>query len=372
MGNLVYSSVTTLITLLCICACSSSKRTTKAPHVEKTTKIYEVLSEDITFFNPIDSFNLAGTYTTPQGLEDFPTAVLISGSGPQNRNSEIFGHTPFARIADYLTSAGIGILRYDDRGVGKSKGHFSSATSQDFAKDALSAVRYLSIEKKNKTIGLIGHSEGGMIAQIVAAKNPSISFVVSLAGPGIPIKELMLLQNEIALKGMGFTDTEITSYLDFTRNAYDLIDTETEKEALYDPLKSITHEYYETLPDSTQQQLAPSKEALYFQLAMGYFSPWFRYFINYDPAENLQKITCPVLALNGALDVQVTADENLNGIKTNLSAGACTKMQLVKIDSLNHLFQKAKTGNTDEYQTIKEAFNQEPLEIMKDWILSLE
>jgi len=232
----------------------------------------------------------------------------MSGSGAQNRDSEIFGHSPFATIANYLSSQGIGVLRYDDRGVAESEGKFTDATSKDFAKDA---------------------SEGGMIAQIAAVNNPSISFIVSLAGPGTHIKNLMLLQNKIALSGMGFSEKEIEGYLGFSKEAYDIIDITTPKEQLYDP------------------------------------------FINYDPADNLSKITCPVLALNGALDVQVTADENLAAIEKHLKNGACADMKIMKLDSLNHLFQKAVTGNTDEYKTIEESFNKRPLKIMRDWIFRL-
>jgi len=353
-------------------SCSSSKKTTvNKVQAKETFKTYTILSEDLRFFNPVDSIYLAGTLTTPQGLSDFPVVVLLSGSGAQNRDSEIFGHSPFATIANYLSSQGIGVLRYDDRGVAESEGKFTDATSKDFAKDALSAVRFLRAKKKMKKVGLVGHSEGGMIAQIAAVNNPSISFIVSLAGPGTHIKNLMLLQNKIALSGMGFSEKEIEGYLGFSKEAYDIIDITTPKEQLYDPLMKLTHNYYASLPDSTQVKIAPSKESFYFQLAYAFFSPWYRYFINYDPADNLSKITCPVLALNGALDVQVTADENLAAIEKHLKNGACADMKIMKLDSLNHLFQKAVTGNTDEYKTIEESFNKRPLKIMRDWIFRL-
>ncbi len=336
------------------------------------SKQYTLASEDIQFLNKTENIRLSGSYTTPLGLKDFPVAILISGSGPQNRDSEIFGHTPFASLAEHLTKHGIGVLRYDDRGVARSEGKHTTATSYDFSTDVMSAVQFLQQEKNIKKVGLIGHSEGGMIAQIVAVNDPSIAFIVSLAGPGISIKELMLLQNKIALGGMDFSEQEITEYLDFSSNAYNIIDIETPKEDLYDPMKNLVHTFYDTLPDSTQQKIAPSKESLYFQLAFSYFTPWFRYFINYEPGENLEKISCPFLALNGSLDVQVTADENLEAIQRHLTQGPASKIKVEKLDSLNHLFQKAVTGNVDEYKTIEEDFNIQPLEIMTNWILSLE
>jgi len=345
-------------------ACNTSKL------AKPNVTVFTSTIEEVEFFNPIDSITLSATFSYPIGLKDFPVAVLISGSGPQNRDSELLGHKPFLVIAEYLNKNGIAVLRYDDRGVAKSEGTFTSATSQDFAKDALSAVRFLNKEKNIQNVGFIGHSEGAMIAQIAAVNNPSVKFIVSLAGPGIPIKELMKIQNRIAIKDMGFSDEEVNGYLDFLSSSYGILDNSTPKEELYDPLKSLVHNYYESVSDSTQTKLAPSKESLYFQLAYAYFSPWFRYFINYDPAENLQKIECPFLALNGELDVQVTADENLEAIYSHLSKGSCPDITILNLDALNHLFQKAVTGKVEEYANIEEDFNQVPLEIIRDWILS--
>ncbi len=362
-----------LVFLSVFFACKTTKHTGEALETDKkAVTLYTVTHQDIKFLNPLDSIHLSGTLSTPDGLDNFPAVILISGSGPQNRDSEIFGHKPFLTIANYLSEHGIAVLRYDDRGVAKSEGKFATATSNEFAKDVLSAAGYLKNKQNVGKIGLVGHSEGGMIAQITAANSKTlIDFIVSLAGPGIHIKELMRIQNRIAVKGMGFSDTETEEYIKFISDSYEILDVSTPKEELYDPLKEIVHTYYESVPDSTQAKLAPSKESLYFQLAYSYFTPWFRYFINYNPAKNLQRLECPVLALNGQLDVQVTATENLNGYKKHLAAGTCPDFKVMQLDSLNHLFQKAITGNTDEYKTITEDFNHLPLKIIRDWIQSL-
>ncbi len=273
-------------------------------------------SEEISFYNPAADITLQGTLTKPRSKE-FPVVILISGSGLQNRNSEVFDHKPFLVIADYLSSRGIGVFRYDERGAGKSEGAYHSATSEDFKDDVLCAVHKLdSLGYQN--IGLAGHSEGGLIAPLAATESQKVDFVISLAGPGSAIDSMMLIQNRQILEDQGlFSVEEISEFIKFTQQVYELIDIETPKEELYEPLGQLCADFYTTRDSTVRSLYAPSQLAFY-QAYGQMLTPWFRWFINYDPQPTIKRLSCPVLALNGNLDIQVASGPNLEGYRTAL------------------------------------------------------
>jgi len=318
-------------------------------------------SEDITFINPKGGHKLAGTFTFPKDGKAHKTVILISGSGPQNRDGEILGHKPFLIISDYLTRQGIAVLRYDERGVANSGGDFTNATTKDLATDVEAAVTYLKTRKEVSEIGLIGHSEGGLIAPMVASILPEIKFMVFLAAPGTLGKEILLDQAKLISEANKIPENEIQKTLDLNSKLYDLIiqnaDTNTLKTKLFSELKTLQGDAFkENEADLMFQQLN---------------SAWFRYFVTIDPTLYLNKVTCPTLALNGKNDLQVPCDKNLNAIKEAISKNGNKNVTIVPIKNLNHLFQTSKTGNPSEYSSIEETFSPKALKIMGEWILGL-
>ncbi len=324
-------------------------------------------TEEVTFVNPTDDITLAGTLTLPAKEGKYPVVVLISGSGPQNRDEELMGHKPFLVIADYLTRNGIGVLRYDDRGTAQSGGRFSTATSPDFSNDAEAAVEYLRTrhEVDSLRIGLIGHSEGGVIAPMVAARNKRVSFIVMLAGVGVPGHELMKTQVEDIAKASGVPDSARKIGNDLMARLCDLILTCRDREHLSDSLTACLKQSVQAvLPDSS-----PERQDLYIQSqARQMLSPWMQYFLRYDPAPTLRKVTCPVLALNGTKDTQVAAQSNLSAIRKALEEGGNIDVTVRELPGLNHLFQECTTGALSEYATIEQTFSPSALEIIVAWI----
>lgn len=323
-------------------------------------------SEEISFYNQKADITLSGTLTTPRS-KDFPVVILISGSGLQNRDCEIFDHRPFLVIADYFSSRGIGVFRYDERGAGKSEGAYHSATSADFKDDVLCAVRKLD-SIGYQTLGLVGHSEGGLVAPLAATESSRVDFVISLAGPGKALDSMMVVQNTHVLEDQGlFSAGEISEFISFTKKVYELIDIETPKEELYKPLGDLCAEFYSSRDSSVAKMYAPS-QLVFYQAYGQMLNPWFRWFINYDPQPTIQKLSCPVLALNGNLDIQVAAGPNLEGYRTALSKSASPTYEVIELDSINHLFQKVATRATSEYYNSAETFNEEVMQLMVDWI----
>ena len=338
-------------------------------------KKMEYLQEEVRFENRVSNINLAGTLTIPRDGKFKKAVILISGSGPQNRNEEIsvFNHRPFLVLSHFLTNNGIAVLRYDDRGVGESEGNFGTATSADFADDAEAAFNYLkSREDMQKVkIGYLGHSEGGMIAPMVASRNKDVDFIGLLAGPGIPINELMLLQSKAVAASSGATDETIAKNLEISSAIFDFLketsfkDEELKKslsEFIKGELENESEEFLSTLGD---------QETFISNQVNSLTTPWFLYFIKFNPADYLSKIKCPVLALNGSLDVQVLAKENLEGIGNTLKKSGNKNMVIEELVGQNHLFQSAKTGAVSEYKEIEETFNVSTMKFISDWILKL-
>ncbi|MFT3701905.1 MAG: alpha/beta hydrolase [Agriterribacter sp.] len=342
---------------------TANQETYKRPQEPKPPFDYNI--SDVSFKNSKEGNLLAGTICTPKNTSDFPIVVMITGSGSQNRNEEILGHKPFLVIADYFAKHGIGSLRLDDRGVGGSEAGKDGATSADFATDINTAVEYLS-KQGFKNIGLLGHSEGGMIAPMVSSTNKKVKFLVLMAGPGIPIDELMILQNKAVAKTSGMNDKQMDESLKDTKQIFEFIKSYAGNNYRQELKSRMT----EILAQSGKYTAEQQTQILDQQLA-ALSSPWFLYFLKFDPDVYLSKTTVPVLAINGEKDVQVTAKENLEGIQKSLQKAGNKNFKTLPLPGLNHLFQKAETGSVAEYATIEQTIQPEVLAIMADWIIKL-
>ena len=322
---------------------------------------YPYISEDVTFENKSAGIALAGTITLPSTGNNFPAVILITGSGPQNRNEELLGHKPFLVLSDFLTRNGIAVLRYDDRGVGGSGGNYLTAGLDDFASDAAAAVNYLKTRKEisPKKIGIIGHSEGGTVAFMLAGKkNSNLAYIVSMAGMAIPGDSLLRMQRNLLYKAMGLSDDDIAK-------VQTLMDTITNIVNKYPEdyiLRNMDRLADEALPDSLKGNDA-AKEG--FQKAVKQMmTPEMKSILNNNPADALTKVKCPVLALNGEKDLQVPADINLERIKALVKSRVTVK----KYPGLNHLFQHCTTGLPAEYGLIEETISPEVLSDIAKWI----
>ena len=328
--------------------------------------------EEVSFDNSLAKFKLAGTLTYPKGNQKFPAVVLVTGSGQQNRDEEIFGHKPFLVIADYLSRNGIAVLRCDDRGKGQSKGTFAGCTTADFATDAQAAVEYLKTRKEIdlKKIGIAGHSEGGEIAPMVAVSSNDVGFIILLAGPGVRGDELLLKQTELVMKSGDSKKEDIEKAVSINKKAYSIIVNEPDSAVAYKKLNLLYEEEISKLNENEKKKEEYSLQS-FNAMVNTVLSPWFRFFLKYDPRPTLESVTVPVLALNGGSDVQVSPKENLSGIENALKNGGNKKFKIVELPGLNHLFQHCKTCAVAEYGQLEETFSEDALKIMKDWILEV-
>ena len=321
---------------------------------QEPVKPYPYYSEEVTFENKKEGITLAGTLTLPSKEGTFPVVVLISGSGGQNRDEEILGHKPFLVISDYLTQNGFAVLRYDDRGIASSKGNYATATTLDFSYDTEAAVTYLLSRKEinKKKIGLIGHSEGGVIAPMIASRNKNINFIVLLAGTGLRGDKLLLLQQELIAKSEGGTDEEIKKNKDLNTKIFNLIIKSSDDEKLKNDITTLLKENpQDNLPEGmTKEQ--------YIEFALNqYTTIWTKYFIKLDPSVALQKVKCAVLAINGSKDLQVPSKVNLEIIKNALVKGKNKQISITEIPNLNHLFQETTSGSVSEYEKNEQTFS---------------
>ena len=328
-------------------------------------------TEDVTFINDKFNIKLAGTLTIPAGTGPFKAVILITGSGAQNRNEELMGHKPFMVIADYLSRNGIAVLRYDDRGTGKSEGNYGTATSADLATDADAAFNFLkNIPAINPAaIGLLGHSEGGLIAPIVASSNPGIAFIVSLAGPGVTGQQIIIRQSQEISRLSGVSETLIKESTETNKKLYTVLRKEKDNKKAEVKILSLYRDILEkkkTSKDETEKAVNQLKATFGANTYT-----WFRYFLMTNPATFWKKVECPVLALNGEKDLQVSAKENLPAIEKALRSSGNKSIKTMNLPGLNHLFQHCKTGLPAEYGNIEETFSPEVLKIIKDWILDL-
>ena len=334
-------------------------------------------SEDVTFENASAKNTLAGTLTLPKGDGPFPVAIFVSGSGPQERDSTLFGHKPFLVWADHLTRHGIAVLRYDDRGVGKSTGKQEGATSADFATDTAAAVTYLKTRKEIdvKQIGIVGHSEGGLIAPMVAAELPNdVGFLVLLAGPGLPGHQISLGQSEAILKSMKVSELKARVELKLLKNLLEVVKVPGTVEVKKESLLKVAKQTIADMTDEEKKTLFPfgnvesETDKAIKKLLPKFADPWSLFFLQYEPAPTLEKVKCPVLAVNGEYDLQVLPKENLAGIEKALKAGGNTRLTVKEFPGLNHLFQHSKTGAINEYSQIEETISPEVLNFVTDWI----
>ncbi|MGD0000802.1 MAG: alpha/beta hydrolase, partial [Bryobacteraceae bacterium] len=319
---------------------------------------YPYISEAAEFQNRAAGITLAGTFTIPREAESAaktrkpPAAVLIVGSGPNDRDESILGHKPFLVLADYLTRHGIAVLRYDKRGVGQSKGVYKTATSADFAADASAAVDSLLARPDidHRRIGLIGHSEGGILAPMVAAERKDIAFVVLLAGTGVNGERVVLDQTDTMSRSEGMIEAEIAKQHKRVERVVAILKAERSIPAA----EKKIHDEFGYSPEVDRLLL--------------HNDAWSRYFLNYDPATALEKLKMPVLALIGGLDMQVAPDENLAAIAAALKKGGNDRFTTLRLPGLNHLFQTAVTGAPSEYGRIEETIAPVALETITQWI----
>lgn len=334
---------------------------------QEPVKPYPYKEEEVTFINKNAGLTLAGTLTLPNKTGKFPVAVLISGSGPQDRDETFYEHKPFLVLADYLTRQGIAVLRYDDRGAGKSTGDHSMATTKDLASDVMSAVAYLKARKDidPTKIGLIGHSEGAIIAPMVAHLDKHISFIVMLGGSGIPGSEISLY---LAKKTRGFPVQDEAAFELAIKKAIKIAASDKE---LSEIKKELQIHYNEAIAPMLKTVIPSDAKiaAIISTLIDIRTSPWNRYFYNYNPADELEKVTCPVLALNGSKDQQVQPKINQEGIRNALTKGHNKDFLVQELPNLNHLFQECQTGEMDEYSTIDQTIVPSVLQQISDWIL---
>ena len=321
---------------------------------QNPTKPYPYREEEVSYENKVQNVHLAATLTLPQGKGPFPGVVLITGSGPQDRDEALLGHRPFLVLADHLTRTGIAVLRADDRGMGQSTGVFAQATTADFATDAEASLAYLKSRQEvdPHKLGLIGHSEGGVIAPMVAARNAEVAFIVLMAGTGVRGDEVLSRQLLAIEESMGKSHAE----------------AEKDAAAQHELLLLAEHEKDDAVLSSKMRELKVPDGQIAAQLKQ-IRSPWFQYFLQYDPAVALRQVKCPVLAINGEKDTQVIPSQNLPAIREALEAGGNKQFETEILPGLNHLFQTAKTGSPNEYAEIEETISPIALERMSNWIL---
>ena len=322
---------------------------------------YPYKTEEVTFSNDADNVTLAGTLTYPTGFDKMktgsvPVVIMVTGSGQQNRDEEVFDHKPFLVIADYLARNGIATLRYDDRGTGKSTGDPAAATTENNMKDALAAVDFARGTSRFSRVGVLGHSEGGSIAFMLGARGKA-DFIVSMAGPGVSGADILTAQNRLLLTQSGVPSDITDAYCKALAAAFAAI---TSTEATTDPnakAQEIVRQSGVSLPEPLVQNLAK---------VLASCTPWLKYFIAYDTSADIKAVKCPVLAVNGDKDTQVISADNLTAIRSLLPEGGLNTVK--EYPGLNHLFQHCSTGQVTEYAQIEETISPEVLKDIADWI----
>jgi pimeloyl-ACP methyl ester carboxylesterase len=338
----------------------------RRPQIPKAPFPYA--SEDVTYESQAKGVRIAGALTIPDGDGPFPVALLITGSGSQDRDESILGHKPFLVLADDLTRRGIAVLRVDDRGVGGSTGNPAESTTLDFVDDVLGGIDFLKGQKRidPKRIGLIGHSEGGLIAPIVATRTDDVAFIVMLAGPGLPGDQILSSQLVAILRASGADEAKIRSSSELQGRLIAIAKETGDSKQTLDKLKSTRAELLKTLPEDERNAIT-AVDPSGAQLA-ALATPWFRYFLSYDPRPTLARVICPILAINGENDLQVPARENLEAIDRAVRSGGNSRITTRELPALNHLFQTSKTGAPSEYGTIEESFAPVALKLIGEWV----
>lgn len=334
---------------------------------QEPQKPYPYYTEEVSFKNNSEN-SLKGTLSLPAKDGKFPVVVLITGSGPQNRDEELMGHKPFLVIADYLTRNGIAVLRYDERGVGQSEGDFRPSTTADFAEDVENAIIYLKTRKEIdiKKMGLIGHSEGGIVASIVASKTKDINFIVLLASTGMSGDKVLLQQQELISSASGISKEEIEKTKKINSELFKLVLNTKDDQTLKMDIEKLLKVNLNKMTDSDTSKKMDNEDFISQQVNQ-LTSKWMRYFLKFDPSLVLEKVDCNVLAVNGAKDLQVAPKENLNAIQNALNKRG-NKATIIMFPNLNHLFQECNTGLPIEYGQIEQTFSPFVLDEVTKWI----
>lgn len=349
------------------------KRTEKAPTLgrpQDPQKPYPYSEEEVSYENTIDKVRLTGTLTLPPSRKPVPAVVLITGSGGQDRNETLLGHRPFLVLADHLTRRGIAVLRVDDRGMGGSAPGSPNATSENYAEDVLAGVAFLKGRKEinPRQIGLIGHSEGGMIAPIAAVRSKDVAFIVMMAGMGQTGTDVILMQGDLLQKASGSDPEMITQVRKAFEQIFAILKAEKDNAAAEKKIREAVVSQMATMTEEQKKAFAPVLGTINAQMKM-YVSDWFRYFLLFDPGPTLAKVRIPVLAIVGEKDLQVPPQENLVLIEAALKKGGNKNYTILLMPGLNHLFQTAKTGSPSEYGVIEETVSPTALQTISDWIL---
>jgi len=350
------------------------KRVEKATEVNRPQhpkKPYPYVEEEVTFENAKAGIKFSGALTLPPGKGPFPAVLLIAGSGAHDRDETIMGHKPFLVLADHLTRKGIAVLRVDDRGVGGSTGKKLESTSVDLAGDALAAVAFLKGRPaiNPKQIGLIGHSEGGIIGPLAASQSADVAFVVMLAGTGLPGEEILYLQGQAILKAMGATARQLDDQRTIQKLMFQVLREEKDADKAKKLINQRIDEMFAKLPPEERKTQEKAQRGMVVGQVGLLVTPWFRYFLDHDPRPALRRLRVPVLAVIGDKDVQVLPKENLKAIEDALREGGNSDFTVKELPNLNHLFQTSKTGALSEYGQNEETFAPAALNLVADWIL---
>lgn len=336
---------------------------------QEPTKPYPYYEEQVRFNNTEAGITLSGTFTRPANKGKYPVVILISGSGRHDRDGSIMTHRPFLVLSDYLTRNNIAVLRYDDRGFGESTGDFNQATTADFALDVLCAVEYLKSRSdiNSKQIGLIGHSEGGIIAPLAANQSNDISFIIAMAASGIPGSEVAVTQSK-TLRPFPVPDEDI--FAQYVRKSIEIATSDLEISAKRDALYSHNEAYLRP----TLKSLGATDENISKFIdneTETVLRPWSIFFYNYKPAVEFERLSIPVLSLHGSKDHQVRARINQDAIRNALIKGQNTDYKVVELENLNHLFQECVTGDINEYKELEQTISPVALKEISDWIFEI-
>jgi len=326
-------------------------------------------SVDVSYENKRGGVRLGGTLTIPKGAGPHPAVILITGSGAQDRDETIFGHKPFLVLADMLTRRGFAALRLDDRGVGKTTGSLDKSTIEDLAGDVLAGIEFLKSRSEidAKQIGLMGHSEGGIIGPLVASKSKDVAFLVMLAGTGVPIEQILYLQAELISRASGVPEVMIAQNRRVQSSMFAVVKEESDPAKAAEKLRAGWAEMKASLPEAAQKDAAMSDQNRDQQISM-INSPGMRFLLVHDPAKVLKLVSCPVLVINGELDLQVPPHQNLPPIVAALAEGKNSDFTIVKIPHLNHLLQTSRTGSVSEYGSNEETIAPAALDVISTWL----
>ncbi|NNE28886.1 MAG: alpha/beta fold hydrolase [Saprospiraceae bacterium] len=350
----------------------TGETTLERPQHPKPPYPYQIEEIKVQVGEP-ETHSIAGTLTIPEGEGPFPTAVMVSGSGPQDRDETLLGHKPFWVIADYLSRNGIAVFRYDDRSVGESTGDFASATTLDFKEDAIAVLREIAKHEKTdqSQIGIIGHSEGGLISALAASRHNEVKFIVMLAGPGVTGHEILKRQIRDISLAEGIDKKTLKKASNLNAEVIDLARAEGDMDEQKQKAKEKFRHHYETVLTDEERAEAGDFDLLFQTRIQPLFTPWMKTFLNLDPRKYIERISCPVLALIGGKDTQVSPQVNIPALTAALDAAPTTEWTVRELPDLNHLFQKSRTGAPSEYGEKIETFNQEVLVLIRNWIKDL-